>query len=498
MKKILLYTILMGGLLSSCDLNINDDPDYPTNDQVTADLIFPAAQTLTASHIGGQIYNYAGFFAQYFEQRPESSQYDNLATYSFREADDIMDYSYSGLTAGALKDLKDVIDTSENPADRYAATVLRAYIFQVLVDNFDRFPYTEALLGEEALNPHWDEGSTVYQGVLNEMDEAEAQISATSSMDSNDLMFDGDMNQWRGFANALRLRMYLRLIQGGVDAATYQSRVADLVQNGTFFTGDADFDAFTDEANKRNPWYETNAMGLTGNHCAAYPLIAYLQATNDPRIAYGINVAEATGTYVGQIPGGKTEIRSALGNTNLWMNRHVSGIDYTVGATKPVCFFTQAELQFLRAEVFLKYLNNDVAAQAAFEAGVDADFAARGISRTSAFNNSIAWRGTTDDKLRLIYLQKWVALFYMDHMEAWSEARRTDCPKFSDQTAEYVFKHRDDNASLYEPGDFIYPWQNDLGDRRAVKRIFYPMDAVLYNPNTPESPELDTPVWWDK
>ena len=32
----------------------------------------------------------------------------------------------------------------------------------------------------------------------------------------------------------------------------------------------------------------------------------------------------------------------------------------------------------------------------------------------------------SEDKLELIYMQKWVALFYMDHIEAWSEIRFTD------------------------------------------------------------------------
>ena len=206
MKKILLYSVLVAGMLSSCDLDINDDPDYPMNDQVTADLIFPAAQTLVASHVGGEIFNNAGFFAQYFEQRPESQQYDALPTYAFTEASDIMSYSYSGLMAGAQKDLKDVIDKSENSADRYAATVLRAYVFQVLVDNFDQFPYTEALLGSDNQNPKWDKGEDVYKGVLAEMDKAEQELD-NATMDSEDLMFDGDVNQWKGFANALRLRM---------------------------------------------------------------------------------------------------------------------------------------------------------------------------------------------------------------------------------------------------------------------------------------------------
>ena len=43
MKKILLYASLATtALFAGCDLNINDDPNYPMNDQVTADLIFPS------------------------------------------------------------------------------------------------------------------------------------------------------------------------------------------------------------------------------------------------------------------------------------------------------------------------------------------------------------------------------------------------------------------------------------------------------------------------
>ncbi|MCS2850453.1 hypothetical protein NXX05_24145 [Bacteroides thetaiotaomicron] len=64
MKKILLYASLATpALFAGCDLNINDDPNYPMNDQVTADLIFPSISASIASAVGGEIYNYAGFFA---------------------------------------------------------------------------------------------------------------------------------------------------------------------------------------------------------------------------------------------------------------------------------------------------------------------------------------------------------------------------------------------------------------------------------------------------
>lgn len=505
MKKILLYSVLVAGMLSSCDLNINDDPDYPTNDQVTADLIFPAAQTLVASNIGGEIFNFSGFFAQYFEQRPEASQYDALPTYAFTEASDIMNYGYSSLMAGAQKDLKDVIDKSENPADRYAATILRAYVYQVMVDNFDRFPYKESLLGADNLNPAWDEGADVYKGVLDEMDKAEQELGENPAMDSEDLMFDGNVSQWKGFANALRLRMYLRFISGGIDASSYEQKVKDLVAENKFFTGDVCFSGFADESNKRNPWYETNAMGLTGNHCAAYPLVEYLKGMDDPRISYGLNEATATNEYVGQLPGGKMNTRTAKGNTNLWMNRHVSAINYEPAATMPVYYFTQAELQFLIAEVYLKYVKDDGKAKTAYEKGIAADFDSREVDGAADFiAGKVPWTGNEDEKMELIGKQKWVALFYRDHMESWSELRRTGYPKYvalTEAELTAIATGGDAPAAKYNLGDLIVPWQNDMinsvGDK-VVKRIYYPLSARRYNKNTPQSPSLDTPVWWDK
>lgn len=40
MKKLALYTLLMASLCTSCDLDINEDPNYPGNEQITPDLIF--------------------------------------------------------------------------------------------------------------------------------------------------------------------------------------------------------------------------------------------------------------------------------------------------------------------------------------------------------------------------------------------------------------------------------------------------------------------------
>ncbi|KXT40279.1 SusD/RagB family nutrient-binding outer membrane lipoprotein [Bacteroides intestinalis] len=499
MKNIILSTILIMGILSGCNLDINDDPNYPQNNDVTADLIFPAIQAEIAATVGGELYNNAGFFAQYYDQMPEAQQYDVIAEARFTESSDIMNYSYRTLFAGALADIREVLARSTNPADRFATTVLKAFAYQVLVDNLDRIPYTEALQGNDNTNPAWDGGEDVYRGILAEIDAAEDELPTASAMESQDLMLDGNMTQWVGFANALRLRMYLRFIDAGVESNLFTERAIALVQANQFFSDDIALNVFSNETGRRNPWYETNAVGLTANHCAAYPIVRYMDSTNDPRIAYGITPARATGTYVGQMPGGKNGTRNALGTSN-WMNANVSSINYSVGVTKPVYFFTQAELQFLIAEVNLRFMNDDAAARSAYERGVSVDFALRGMSGQEntviGEGSPCSWEevATMEEKLHLIYLQKWVALFYMDHMEAWSEIRRTDVPALSSQAAADILA---DNGANYTPGELIEPWTNGLESGGLVKRVHYPLSARQYNSNTPASVPASTPVWWD-
>jgi len=108
----------------------------------------------------------------------------------------------------------------------------------------------------------------------------------------------------------------------------------------------------------------------------------------------------------------------------------------------------------------------------------------------------VAWSSAVDKsaKLHLIYMQKWVALCYMDHMEAWSEIRRTGVPKLSGSTADAI----NADPSVYIAGELISPMRNDLGAGTLVKRMYFPLSARQLNTNTPPSVLATTPVWWAK
>jgi len=488
MKKIILF-VSLAVCLSGCSLDVNTDPNYPST--VGSSLVLPSVENSIATVVGDGMYNYAGFFAQYYDQMPEANQYNAISEYSFTEQSQLIDRSYRTLYAGALEDVDVILkDKDATAADKYAATILRAFTFQILVDNLDKVPYSEALQGSANSTPKWDEGQSVYTGVLAELDAAESVLGSTS-IKASDLLLKKNLTQWKGFANALRLRMYLRLVDAGIDVAGYTAKIKTLVDGGVFFTGDIKYDVFSDQADKRNPWYAANKVNLAMNHVAAYPIVTYLLATNDPRISYSFVKATKTSVYAGELPGSKVALSSKK-------NADYSFLNYY--PTKPVYFFTQSELQFFLAEAYLRFYNNDTKAQAAYEAGIAADFTARSMSDSPSVmygnGGKVAWATAADNtaKLSLIYMQKWVALCYMDHMEAWSEIRRTDVPKLSSKTANQI----NSDATVYTPGELISPMRNGFGDGNMVKRMFFPLTARQLNVNTPAMVPVTTSVWWDK
>lgn len=502
MKKTLLYIASGLILLSGCDMDINDDPNYPTKGDMTPSLIFPAVENAVATATGDQMFNYGGFFAQYWEQAPTANQYNDLAELNINEGSQLFDRCYRTIYAGALMDIKEILDRDDiNNSDRYACTVMRVLALQLIVDNLSDAPYSESLLGSNNSQPKWDDGQTVYEGVLAELDAAEAELTSSQNLSMTDPLLDKNIAQWKGFANALRLRMYLRMIDGGINTTEYTSKVKALVANGDFFTGDVAWDVYSDAQGQYNPWgdtfYGTEAISGTKNHCAAYPIIAYLSATSDPRIAYGFAPRTKDGTFVGQLPGSKTLTGDWLGISSGYNEDYVSMLDYSKGKSMPIYLFTQSELQFLIAESELRFNNNDAAARTAYVNGVETDFASKGIGDSDTFlkGSKVNWdeQATAADKLKMIYMQKWVALFYRDHMEAWSEIRRTDIPALSSAKAKAIFE----NPTVYSAGDMIEPGVNHINAGGLAKRVPYPKSARQLNANTPTEKLLSDRVFWD-
>lgn len=488
MKRIILSAALAAATLTGCSdyLDINHNPNYPLS--VSSELLLPSAQSYLVGRVGGNMYNYTGFFCQYFEQAPDASQYQDISEYRFTI--DMFSSDYTYLYAGALKDLENVlIQSEENEAwgDFYVATILKAYTYQILVDQMDKAPYTEALKGSEIPMPKWDNGEDIYADLLVKLDEAESKLDNMSVV-SGDMMLDKDLSQWKGFANALRLKLLMR----GSFAQDNSTQIKNLITNATFFTGDIQYDNFSDQADRRNPWYTTNKVSLAGNHVASYPIVSYMNATSDPRLELVFEPAANTKTFEGEIPGSRQQTA----------NDNKKKADFSLpvyNATAPVYLYTQSELQFFLAEAYLRFFHDNAKAKAAYEAAIDANFTLRGITTGGsvlyADGKPCAWSSAKSDeeKLALIGKQKWAALCCVNHVESWAEIRRLGYPQMSSIPTNDLYN----NPTKLTAGELISPLVNQLGTG-LIKRLYYPQTAVNLNDNTPEQAELSTKIWWDK
>jgi len=472
----MLVVVLASGCNKITENNI--DPNNPPVDRATPQLLLPSAEMATAAEIGGEYAITGGIFAQYYTQSATASQYRTLDAYSLIPTD--MNVAYRELYRSALSDYKKVQELSvesENWAFNLMATVMKGYTFHVLADLYDEIPYSEALQGMTNLQPKFDDGYTVYKGILAEIDDALSKPFKVelNSIDARaDLVFNGDMEQWERFANTLKLKLYLRMVNVKPDEA--QAGITALYSaNAPFLETGAGITSFTDNPNFSNPFYEQNIRRLntTDNLRASETFVSFLKAHNDPRVV----------AYFGDANPG-TINQGDFASTN---PAYPGAAIFVQHATDPVWFISEAESNLMQAEARERYFGGD-GAKDLYDRGVTAAFAQVNMSPGNLLSTDYAYpeSGTFDEKLEAIIVQKWASFPGTHDLEGWLEKNRTGFPKTSD-----VYS----NEASYIPGEIVYPAEGVTGGL-FPKRFLFPDIERARNINTPAEVPITTKVWW--
>jgi hypothetical protein len=481
---ILLISIGVFSAMCSCKkvLDINQNPNVPSTDQATTPLLFPAALVSSASAIGGELAIIGCLWSEYTTQDVSSSQYRNFDSYNVTSTD--LNTDYNQLYTGALNDLELILQKTRAAQDwnyNLLATVIKVYTYATLVDLYDQVPYTEALQGSANLQPKFDKGQDIYTSLLSTLDSALNQnfnAPTNSQPGSEDYVFGGDMEKWKAFANTLKLKMYLRMVNANPDAA--EAGIKALYDaNATFLTEDAAITQWTTTPNKQNPFYAQNifALNTPSNLKASNTFILWLTKNNDPRIVdyFGTTtpVGVDQGNYLSTNPVYKT------------------ATTFVQHATDPVQFISGPESYFMQAEARERYYGGDQA-QTLYNSGVMAAFSVYGYDATAYVAPGGAYAypsaGTLDDKIDAIITQKWASLPGSHSLEAWFERNRTGFPKSS-----LVYS----DAPGYVAGEFVVSATSVIGDA-FPKRIVFPDNERSRNANTPAQVPITTPVWWGK
>jgi SusD/RagB-like outer membrane lipoprotein len=471
-------------------LDVNHDPNFPTLDQGNPSLVFPVGVLATIGETGGDLAIAGGLLSQYFAQASLAQQYTDVDSYNMPTTDRFVNYPWDLLYPSGLKNFQYVIDHSKASGDwnfYLMGTVMKAYVTQVLVDMYDKIPYSEALQGTGNLSPKFDDGYAIYTDLLNSIDSALAKdfsASTNTAPGTQDLIFGGDMKRWVEFANTLKLKMYLRMTNAHADVA--MAGITNLINSGaTFLATDAAVTNFVDAPGLDNPAYEMNKRQLNtpNNLRASTTFVSWLNENNDPRIIYyyqGNTTSVNQGDYQNNNP--TYQAAKTFRNT-----------DHTE-ATDPVEFISAAESYFLQAEADVRYFGG-ANAKSLYDQGVLAAFAETGYDGSSfvASGGAYEWGnekegGVALEPIAQIIRQKWAALAFGEHgIEAFFEKNRTGYPATSPV-------YSDDPS--YIPGQLVVVKNSVLAAGQMPKRFVYPNSETTINSNSPTLVPITTAVWW--
>ncbi len=434
-KYIIAIAISLGLMTVSCDdfLDVNTDPNNPVS--VTPDLILPVAQTYTAklmqedrgiNHLGNMMmFNWGESYG--FSWYDEEFKY--LVTSTFY--DDIFDDTYSDI----LKQYNDLESLSEEYKPYKAISkIMKSFHFQLLVDLYGDIPYSEALQRGALPTPKYDNAKSVYMGIFNDLNTAEALIAEAAEMETSvypgedDVMFEGDMDMWIQFSNSIKLRM---LVRAG-EKLDIDMDSAITAMDGNYITDDVMVNpGYYQDENKQNYYWDELGWDYTGtvtlSHdatCATQYVIDLLTSTNDDRIDWIYEKPETGHLGVNQGADNDDEMYAADYVSNIGPG-HLKG--YDMGAV----IFTLAENYFNLAEAALNGYGGE--AEDYYDAGVTASFTYLGIpDSVSKYlgqpKNNIDYEFSSN-KLEAIITQKWIALNGIDAIQSWFDYSRTGFPR---------------------------------------------------------------------
>lgn len=440
-----LLIISFAGFTIGCNkdyLNVNNDPNRVTGNNITAELIFPQAEAAVGDRAAGGnaanqgaktplqfAYNWVGYMASNGGFSREYTETSYNIDFTFGEGLWLADYDI-------LFDLYQVKNKGIAEGDSAlagASIILSAKLFQELVDTYGDIPYSQAFQSDTYGHPVYDKAQDIYDDLLKSLDTAVTYLNTTpsSAFANADIINHGNTTLWIKFANTLRLRLLIRQSQvSGFNSAPTISKIQN--DGGVLGAGESISvnPGYANDVNKQSPFYAnygytpSGAFASTSWNANAY-IINILNSNNDPRISRFFTPVGST--YVGGTYGDDPQNIPAFAGVSYF------GPALDASATQDQWIYPSFESMFLQAEAIARgWMPGD--AKSAYEAAVTESFVWLGVpdavnaAADYLANSTIAnWdnAGTTiASQVDFIVFQKYIADCCIDPLESWADERR--------------------------------------------------------------------------
>ena len=509
MKKIFNYSLLAALLLvvSSCDKGLED-----LNKNKTSPTAVDPALLLNNAVINAAYPTTTAIFDMGIIQQIVTPNGGVLAGANFNQESRDNSNIWAPYYQNVIKYTHDVIVNTSGVPERSnlynMARIFQSYVFMILTDEYGAIPYSQGGAGysDQVFFPTYDQQQDIYPQLIQELTDAATALDAAGKIETQDVLYTGDIAKWKKFAYSLMLRAGMRLVK--VDAAKAQAAVTAAVAGGVILSN-------ADDAYMRHDANYVMPIGnmLNGTEAANFyltkPFVDQLKSNDDPRLpAIAVRYVGATSGN-GQTPNvassdPSVQIGMPVGydNGSIVGKATADGLasfyDYSqadrkriVKLSAPTFFVTAAQTQLLLAEAAFRGWVSGSAAQyfadgikahmdqlALYDAGCAISAGAR--DTYIAANPLVA--GT---ELEQINTQYWIASF-LNGPEAWANFRRSGFPDLT-------------------PNPYGQPNNPDVPNGTFMRRLTYPTSELSVNAENVNAAiavqgadKLSTRVWWDK
>lgn len=386
------------------------------------------------------------------------------------------------------------------------AKIIRVAASLKISDCYGPIPYSK-ITGVE-YTVAYDDMKELYNSMFADLDDAIASIKAVlasgadvSSLAEFDHVYSGNFTKWVKYANTLKLRMALRIVNA--DETLARVKAEEAVHDAIGVMTEAGDAAYTTYNDGMNPFYRAGYTWNNGGEFrASANITSYMNGYNDPRLPAYFEPAEKGGAYVGVRNGISQTANTFAGYQQLSRNKVAEG--------DPLLIMSAAEAYFLRAEGSLRKWDMGGSAKELYENGVSTSMSEKKatignyLSReskpedyTDPLNSKYSHKAMStispvyDEKagfetnLERIIVQKWLAT-YPNGWETWADIRRTGYPRF------------------FPVGDNLSG--GVVNSERGMRRLPYPQSE--YNTNLANveaaaamlggSDNAGTDLWWAK
>lgn len=452
---------------------INKNPNATENPQ--PDYLLTAAQKISADLYWGADNNFNSTLL--IIQHWAKVQYTEPDRYIFSNS------SFTSLWntayAQSITNLNTIIQLPNDKANvnyKNVALILRSWVFSLLTDAYGDIPYKQAGDIKNNLTPAYNTQKDVYYGLLDELKKASDSLTTTGNAITGDVIYGGNIDRWRKFANALRLRIALRIADREEEKAK-QTINEVLKDAGGLISSNAETARFvystSPQQNPVSAWFDTR-----DEFRIAKTVLDKLNALNDPRLP--VYASKPADTSVKQFVGVPSGLTNSDANNLGFAKTSRPGSNF-FAPIAPAVILSYAEVLFARAEAAARGLITEDA-NALYNAAITASLNQYGIIDAAVISSYLAQTAVKYDAgnyKKSIGEQKWIAL-YGQGLEAFAEWRRLDYPQLTPAIAGVLDKKI--------PVRFIYP-----GTEQSLNGDNY--KSAVANQGTDN---LLTKVWFDR